>query len=708
MGTRQPEGRTLPREAFEEEASEGGRVPNFPEACGVERWSVKTGTDADAGLVDLTSEALTDVATLVSITKPSSLPSNNRVAPTETTVYQVSATLTKYKLEDDSDYHLVLDDGLGHTMIAEIASSACTGSSSPFAAQIANARAEFDAVLTATTSFKTANLPVLVTGVGFFDFSHGQTGLAPNCIELHPILDIVFNPSADFTISKAPATVTVPQGSSGIVTVTTGVSGGFSSAVSLSATGLPPGASYGFSPATLAAPGSGSSTLTLTAGASTPAGTYPVTVTATGGGKTHPTVVSLVVTGAGAPPEVSGSAASVPFTLSSAGSEVTLRFQYLGAGTYHVYGAPDRAPMDAGTWATKLCDLEADYLGTWGTDGLTYASWTTAASNLPEGQFVVVMESSGTEGPYGFKSDASPIQPDSDKTTPANLGCEAPCATATASITGVAPGPMVLLGTPQTFTGTGTGEGALTYEWDFHYDWANFDVEATGTAPTCTYTSAAEYTVALRVTDSCNRPSPRTAMATVGVNVGTCGPKVLISRVYGGGGNSGAYWKSDFVELHNSGDQPQSLSGWSVQYASATGSSWTATALSGAIPPGGYFLIQETTGSGGTASLPTPDVTGTLSMAATAGKVALVGSTTTLTGTCPVGGSIRDFVGYGSANCYEGTGPTAALSNTAAATRNGQGCTDTGSNAADFTVGTCDSSSPPRNSASSPLTCSCP
>jgi len=705
-----PDAWTSPREAFGEEESERGPDPNVPEACGVERWSVKTGTDADSGLVDLTSETLTEIATLISIPKPGSLPSNNRVAPTETTVYQVAATLTLYKLESDSDYHLVLDDGLGHTMIAEIASSACTGSTSPFAAQIANARAEFDAVLTASTSFKTANLPVLVTGVGFFDFAHGQTGLAPNCIELHPILDILFNPSGDFTLSKAPATVTVPQGTSGTVTVTTGVSGGFSSAVSLSATGLPSGASAAFNPATLPAPGSGNSTLTLTAGASTPAGTYPITVNAIGGGKSHSTAVSFVVTGSGAPPEVSGSGASVPFTLSGAGSEVTLRFQYMGAGTYHVYGAPGRASMDAGTWATKFCDLENNYLGSWNTDGLTYATWTTAATNLPEGEYVAVLESSGAEGPYGYKSDASPIQPDSDGTTPGNLGCEGPCATATASITGVTPGPMVLLGTPQTFTGVGTGEGTLTYEWDFHYDWANFDVEATGATPTYSYTSAAEYTVALRVTDSCDRPSPRAAMATVGVNVGLCGPKVVLSRVYGGGGNAGAYWKSDFVELHNDGDQPQSLAGWSVQYASATGSSWSVQSLtSGTVAAGGYFLLQEATGSGGTASLPNPDVTGTLSLAATAGKVALVASTTALSGTCPTGGSLRDFVGYGTtANCYEGAGPTAAPSNTTAVTRNGSGCADTNSNSADFTVGVCDATTPPRNSGSSPLTCSCP
>src|SRR5437870_5217018 len=82
-------------------------------SCGVERWSVKTGTDADAGLINLQSTSQTTIASLDAIPAPSSLPSNNRVAPTETTVYQLQATLTEYKLEADSDYHLVLSDGAG-------------------------------------------------------------------------------------------------------------------------------------------------------------------------------------------------------------------------------------------------------------------------------------------------------------------------------------------------------------------------------------------------------------------------------------------------------------------------------------------------------------------------------------------------------------------------------------------------------------------
>lgn len=165
-------------------------------SCGVERWSVKTGTDADAGKINLQSTTSTTIATLVAKPAPSSLPDNNRVVPTETTVYQVHATLKEFKLEADSDYHLVLTDGTGHTMIAEIPDPACVGSSSPLLTSIEKARSEFDAMYVATGSFKTVNVPVTVTGVGFFDFDHGQTGVAPNAIELHAVLDVQFTASA--------------------------------------------------------------------------------------------------------------------------------------------------------------------------------------------------------------------------------------------------------------------------------------------------------------------------------------------------------------------------------------------------------------------------------------------------------------------------------------------------------------------------------
>lgn len=177
---------------------------------------------------------------------------------------------------------------------------------------------------------------------------------------------------------------------------------------------------------------------------------------------------------------------------------------------------------------------------------------------------------------------------------------------------------------------------------------------------------------------------------------------IRISQVYGGGGNSGSYWTNDFIELFNAGDTTVDISGWSVQYASSTGTTWQVTSLSGTIPPGGYFLVQEAQGSGGTTPLPPPDATGTIAMSATNGKVALVDSTTALSGACPVG--TVDLVGFGSANCFEGSAATPALTNTTSAIRNSGGCDDTNDNLADFTVG----EPAPRNSASPTNVCGLP
>ncbi len=162
------------------------------------------------------------------------------------------------------------------------------------------------------------------------------------------------------------------------------------------------------------------------------------------------------------------------------------------------------------------------------------------------------------------------------------------------------------------------------------------------------------------------------------------GAQVVISQVYGGGGNTGAPLKSDFIELFNAGSTPVNLAGWSVQYASATGTSWQVTTLTGTVPAGGYFLVKQADGAGTQPALPTPDAVGTISMAGASGKVALASATTALTGACP---SAADLVGYGSANCpVAPLGPTGLLSNTTAALRKSAGCTNSGNPAVDFEV----------------------
>ena len=143
---------------------------------------------------------------------------------------------------------------------------------------------------------------------------------------------------------------------------------------------------------------------------------------------------------------------------------------------------------------------------------------------------------------------------------------------------------------------------------------------------------------------------------------------IVISEVYGGGGNTGSTWKNDFVELYNPTNAPVSVTGWSVQYASATGLFGNfKTYLSGVIQPKGFFLIQESQGAGGTKDLPTPDVAGVLQMSGTAGKIVLVRDTLTIAG--PTDASVVDFIGYGGASLSEGSGPTPLLSNTTSAER---------------------------------------
>ncbi|MGB8981823.1 MAG: ExeM/NucH family extracellular endonuclease [Anaerolineales bacterium] len=194
-------------------------------------------------------------------------------------------------------------------------------------------------------------------------------------------------------------------------------------------------------------------------------------------------------------------------------------------------------------------------------------------------------------------------------------------------------------------------------------------------------------------------------------------PNIVISQVYGGGGNSGATFTHDFVELFNRGTSPVSLAGWSVQYASATGTGnfgASATQLTElpavSIGPGQYFLIQEAQGAGGTTPLPAPEVVDPtpINMSGTGGKVALVNTTASLGcngGSTPCStaqlAQIVDLVGWDGANFYE-SAPALATTNTTAALRAVGGCTETDNNSSDFSVG----APTPRNTTSPLNACS--
>ena len=188
--------------------------------CGKERWAVKVCKDSNAKVLfkddSISSHQLktpihTTISQLRDFDAPASLTVNSPrfdLKP-ETTLWTLEATLFDYKWEKptkkkkkktgkvkivgDDDYHLAIKDADGLTMIAEIASKKCISQTpEPLKSMMRAAREEFDSNLKATASFKPSKKRIRITGPGFFDKIHGQKGVAPNGIEIHPILKIEF------------------------------------------------------------------------------------------------------------------------------------------------------------------------------------------------------------------------------------------------------------------------------------------------------------------------------------------------------------------------------------------------------------------------------------------------------------------------------------------------------------------------------------
>ena len=181
---------------------------------------------------------------------------------------------------------------------------------------------------------------------------------------------------------------------------------------------------------------------------------------------------------------------------------------------------------------------------------------------------------------------------------------------------------------------------------------------------------------------------------------------VVISQVYAGGGNAGASYTNDYVELLNRGSSAVDVSGWTVQYATAAGTTWQTTALTGSVQPGRFYLVQLASASAVGSALPAPDATGTSNLAASGGKVALVRDATPLAcggsaGSCSASAVVADLLGYGSASDYEGAAAASSLTNTTAALRAGGGCVDTDVNSSDFAA----APPAPRNGSSPAASC---
>jgi len=184
----------------------------------------------------------------------------------------------------------------------------------------------------------------------------------------------------------------------------------------------------------------------------------------------------------------------------------------------------------------------------------------------------------------------------------------------------------------------------------------------------------------------------------------SCAGSVVISQIFTAGGTNGAPYTNDFVELHNRGAQAVSVAGWTLQYAIQNGTSWQGPTLTGTIPAGGYYLIQLGSGGANGAALPTPDLVNGTALVPNAGKLALVSNSTALSGGCPTGAQIRDFVGYGGTGCFEGLASAGQPANNQAIFRKNAGCTDTNQNGTDTEL----LAPAPRNLASMALQCECP
>jgi len=411
--------------------------------------------------------------------------------------------------------------------------------------------------------------------------------------------------------------------------------------------------------------------------------TYTVTV-ATGNGSGS---LRLDLTGNGTVVDTAGNSAA----------------SYTGGPSYTIQGLP------AAPTTLVASGGDSHILLTWnppsGADTYTVKRSLTSGtgySNLATGIAVTNYDdTSAVNGtPYFYKVSA---------TNGRGEGPDSSEATATPAPAGPPPGPVsIAVGDAKVILSWAPVGGATSYNVKRGTTSGTYTVTTNTPVPTFTDPTVVNGTTYYYIVTALS-PSESAPSAEVSGTPNT--PSVLgvvISTVYGGGGNSGSTLKNDYVELFNRGTQTVALSGWFIHYSSATATTWnsppaagtTPTALSGTIAPGQYYLVQEAAGAAGSVNLPTPDATGTIALSATAAKIALA-DTATIGVQCPTGGSIADFVGYGpTANCSE-TSPTAVLANTTAALRKNNGCTDTNNNNSDFTVGAPN----PRNSSSAVNVC---
>jgi len=190
-----PDKKTVPAVTIKaedtDEDEDGDRADRSLNCGGTERWSEKVLVDAAVGTINWTPVVQT-VTQLAGLTTPTPSTTMPRTGPVETTCYQVSCSITIKKAESDNDYHLVLSDGHS-TVIGEIPDPSCSAAAaSAYVNDFIAARNFIDANIASGNVSSVSIPPVVVTGVGFVDPPHGQTGAAPNNFEVHAITNIHF------------------------------------------------------------------------------------------------------------------------------------------------------------------------------------------------------------------------------------------------------------------------------------------------------------------------------------------------------------------------------------------------------------------------------------------------------------------------------------------------------------------------------------
>ena len=387
------------------------------------------------------------------------------------------------------------------------------------------------------------------------------------------------------------------------------------------------------------------------------AGTYTVTVSRDGALTTSSQVYSLIVTGGANvetnPPPVVSLTAPIDGQTVLSGTSVALTATATDLALGGGLGVVSSVSFYVGETLIST-DTSSPY----------EATWTVPATS---GEYALTARATDSEGAVGTSAPVKQF---------VLTGSGEPAIASFAPASGA-------VGTVVTISGSNfAGVTAVRFN---SFDATAFTVDSltqiTATVPTTASTGA--------VTVS----TPR-GTATSSTNFTILQSPVLVSQVYGAGGNSGAIYNSDYIELYNRSEAAVDLAGWSVQYASASGTSWQSVPLVASLAPGKYYLVKLAGGTTGSA-LPSPDATGTINMSGTQGKVALRNSTVTFTGSSPLGQTgLQDFVGFGTANAYEGSGAAPAASSTAAIFRGAGGAIDTGDNRNDFGTG----APTPRNS----------